>query len=69
MRYAVYAPTTSGVECNFARAKCILGDHRLAAQETTEANAIKLVIDRNKAEEEEVAGIAREVWAGHFGRA
>ena len=66
--YSIFAPTTTGVEGDFSRAKAILGESRLNGSEAMESDTLKLVIDRNPAEEDEVIGLAREVWAATYGR-
>ena len=69
IKHATYGASTSGVEQTFSRFKRTFGEHRLGGNELTELDVMKLVFDRNPAEEQDVIRLAREHWVQEFGMA
>lgn len=68
MRMPIYSPSSSGVEQSFSRYKALMGEMRASMGETTEVQAIKLMLDRRSDEEDDVIGMAREIYRATYGQ-
>ena len=67
IRNVCYKGSSSIVEQIFGKSRWLLGNQRLGGSDEDEFDAMKVVVDRRKEEEEAVIKLAQTLWGRHYG--
>ena len=65
--FAAYGASSSGVEQDFSKALRAISPQQWSGSEELENDLLKVILDRDEKDEQQVIANAKEVWAAHYG--